>query len=139
MTEEELKGLKNKAKELNLCGWNLLEDRETCLKECNGMGADWMPENFRYFLTSILKVFAPATAIHDMRYFHNQGDRNTWDDEFYFNCRHLARDKYGKYNPMRYICYGVARRLRIALTVGGTIAWKNAGKRSKKEGEYDNV
>lgn len=133
MSGEELKRCRAEAQRLWLHGWYLLNDEENCLRECNGCGADWMPKWMRKFFTWLLKIFTTAFAIHDMRYFRNAENRHVWDDEFEANCRHIARSKYGWGNPMRYVCYWVARRLRVALTIGGEIAWREAGKRFTEE------
>lgn len=116
------------ARRLWLAGWYLLQNTEACMRDCNGVGAEWMPKFIRKFLDFILKIFAPAVAIHDRRYSINEGDRNKWDDEFEANCRTIARDEYSWYNPLRYLAYWVARRLHIALTIAGEIAWIQAGK-----------
>lgn len=128
MTLSQLEQCRSEARRLWLSGWWLLSETENCLRECNGCGAEWMPQWIRNFLDFILKLFAPAVAIHDMRYFKHFGNRHFWDDEFETNCRAIAQDKYTWCHPMRYVCYRVARRLRVALTIGGEIAWRNAGK-----------
>ena len=133
MTIETLKKCRAEAQRLWLGGWYVLMDEANALRECNGCGAEWMPRWMRRFLSWLLKLFAAAFAIHDMRYWRNEGDRHEWDDEFETNCRAIARDKYTWYHPMRYICYWVARRLRVALTIGGELAWKEAGKRFTEE------
>ena len=128
MTEKHINQLFFEARRLWLFGWFLLKDTKACLADCNGTGADWMPKFIRRFLDFILRLFAPAVAIHDRRYSKNKGDRNKWDDEFETNCRIIARHKYGKFNPLRYLAYRVAHKLRIALTITGEIAWIQAGK-----------
>ena len=126
MTVEMYWTCRNTAQRLWLNGWYLLNDQAVCLRECNGVGADWMPAWIRTLLSWMLRIFAPAVAIHDMRYFLGEGDRHQWDEEFEMNCRKLARDAFGKYNPLRYLAYSVAHRLRIILTVCGELAWNNA-------------
>lgn len=128
MTEKEIDQLFFEARRLWLGGWFLLKDTNACMKECNGTGAEWMPKFIRRFLDFILRLFAPAVAIHDRRYAINTGNRHHWDDEFEINCRIIARDKFGKFNPLRYLAYRVAGKLRITLTVTGEIAWIQAGK-----------
>ena len=136
MTPHEINDLLIEARRLWLAGWYLLKDTQACMKECNGTGADWMPKFIRKFLDFILRLFAPAVAIHDRRYAINTGNRHRWDDEFETNCRTIARDKYTWCHPMRYICYWVARKLRIALTIGGEIAWIQAGKAAWRDQNY---
>lgn len=126
MNIKELNNLRRESQRLWLHGWWLLMETDNCLRECNGCGAEWMPKWIRTFLDCILQLFAPAVAIHDMRYFKHEGDRHKWDDEFEANCRMLARDKFSWYNPLLWISYFVASRLRVALTIGGEIAWKQS-------------
>lgn len=123
MTEEEWGDCFVEANRLELSGWELLEDMELCMEVCNGIGAEWMPGWIRKFLGWLFPVFAPAVAIHDLRYEIGEGPRDKWDDELEENCRKLARDKYGVFNPLRGLCYVAARRMRIALAIGGMFAY----------------
>ena len=127
MTPHEITEALHEALRLKLSGWELLLDTERAVAECNGIGARWMG-----WFCKVLNILCPslvtASAIHDMRYFKNQGDRHKWDDEFESNCRTIARDKFSWYDPRRYLAFWVARRLHIALTIGGEIAWIQAGK-----------
>lgn len=127
MTQNELDELRRIAEEHWLAGWWTLKD-PAALNECNGVGAAWMSAWIRTLLSALLRVFAPAVAIHDMRYYRHEGSRHRWDEEFEFNCRVLARGKYGKFNPLRYLAYTVAHRLRVVLTVAGEIAWNQTAK-----------
>ena len=129
MNKQELQKCQTIAQRLWLSGWYLLNDEETCLRECNGCGADWMPKWIRTFLDFVLRLFAPAVAIHDMRYYKNDSVRESWDDEFLENCQRIAKDKYSWCNPLRYVALFAARRLYIALLIGGELAWREAGKR----------
>lgn len=128
MTPREITEALREARRLWLSGWYLLQNTEACLRDCNGVGAEWMPKFIRKFLDFILKIFAPAVAIHDRRYSRNEGDRNKWDDEFETNCRTIACDKFSWHDPRRYLAFWVARKLWVALTIGGEIAWIQAGK-----------
>jgi hypothetical protein len=111
------------AERLKLSGWELLKDRERCLEECNGIGAGWMPEWLRMCLGVCLELFKPAAAIHDLRYSMAKLDRWKCDAEFEENCRALARDEYSAWNPLRYVCYLTAKRLRFALIIAGGTAY----------------
>ena len=124
MTPQQLEQCRAEARKLWLAGWWLLNS-DRCLVECNGIGAKWMGGVCR-ILNYLLPSFLTASAIHDMRYFINEGDRHVWDDEFEINCRTIIRHKYDWYNPLRYAGYQLARRLRAALTIGGELAWQQA-------------
>lgn len=131
MTLQQLEQCRVEARKLWLSGWWLLNS-DRCLTECNGIGALWMGFLCK-LLNFLMPSFVTASAIHDMRYFLNEGDRHHWDDEFETNCRAVLRDRYGRCNTVRYVGYWLARRLRVALTIGGEIAWDNAGKRFTEE------
>lgn len=123
MTIIEWEECYEKAERLKLSGWELLKDREQCLGECNGIGAGWMPEWLRMCLGVCLELFKPAAAIHDRRYAMAELDQWRCDAEFEENCRVLAREKYSAWNPLRYVCYLTARRLRMCLLIGGWAAY----------------
>lgn len=130
MTPHEITEALHEALRLKLSGWELLLDTERAVAECNGIGAAWMG-----WFCKVLNILCPslvtASAIHDMRYFKNQGDRHKWDDEFESNCRVILRDKYGVFNPVRYFGYYLVHKLRGALTIGGGIAWNTAKEKSE--------
>lgn len=135
MTKEVLKNCQDEARRLWLHGWWLLtKDPDTCLHVCNGIGADWMGGVCK-LLDWMLPTFVTASAIHDVRYWRNIGERSKWDDEFEQNCRTLLYDKYGFWNPKRWIGNIVIRQLRAALATFGEVAWKEAGKRFAEGGE----
>ena len=122
MTLEQLESCRREAKRLCLAGWYELSDTAACLHECNGIGARWMGW-FCKVLNFIFPSLVTASAIHDMRYFRHSGERDKWDDEFESNCRIILRDRYRKFNPVRYAGYYLVHKLRVALTIGGSIAW----------------
>ena len=129
MTKEALKNCQSEAKRLWLHGWWMLTKyEETCLYVCNGIGADWMGGVCK-LIDWLLPTFVTASAIHDMRYWHNLGDRNYWDDEFEYNCRELLYDKYGFWHPKRWLGNIAIHQLRTALAAFGQKAWEDAGKR----------
>lgn len=129
MTFQELKQCREEAKRLWLDGWWVINrDTDTCLRVCNGIGADWMGKACK-FLNWLLPTFVTASAIHDMRYWRNTGERSKWDDEFEANCRRLLYDKYGFWNIKRHLGNIAIRQLRAALATFGEVAWKEAGKR----------
>lgn len=130
MTLSEFETCKKEAKRLWLDGWFLLfsTDTETCLRVCNGIGADWMGKACK-LLDWLLPTFVVASTIHDIRYHLNVGERSEWDDEFAINCRMLLYDKYGFWHPFRWLGVIAIAQLRTALATFGEVAWKEAGKR----------
>lgn len=130
MTIEQFEQCKKEAKRLWLDGWHLLfsTDTETCLRVCNGIGADWMGGVCK-LIDWMLPTFVTASSIHDIRYWQNVGERGKWDDEFEQNCRTLLYDKYGFWHPCRWLGIIAIHQLRAALATFGEVAWQEAGKR----------
>lgn len=130
MTKETLEKCRAEAKRLWLDGWHLLfnVDDKTCMEQCNGIGAKWMGW-FCKIVNFFLELFKPASAIHDLRYLLNVGERSKWDDEFEHNCRRLLYDKYGFWHYRRWLGIIAIHQLRTALATFGETAWKQAGKR----------
>lgn len=103
------------AKRLNLLGCEIL-DRLT-LEELaaidNGIGPEWFPEWARKTLDKLSPSLRPATMIHDVEYkllaltyaaFTGANARLEANGVI------IANDKYGWYNPLRYIVRQKARR-----------------------------
>lgn len=130
MTISEFEQCKKEAKRLWLDGWYLLfnTDAETCLRVCNGIGADWMGVICK-LLGWLLPLFLVSSAIHDIRYWLNVGERSKWDDEFAINCRMQLYDKYGFWHPFRWLGVIAIAQLRTALATFGEAAWNECGKR----------
>ena len=132
MTPHEITEALHEAIRLKLSGWELLLDTERAVAECNGIGAAWMGKLCKFF-NFLLPSLVTASAIHDMRYFQNKNDRHQWDDEFENNCRIIIRSKYHWYNPGRYAAFYLAHKMRIALYIGGEIAWNQAKGKHKND------
>ena len=119
--EEKLK----LAKELNLSGAELLEDRERAVKVCNGIGAEWMPESARKLISSLNPTLVLAADIHDLRYETGgtEEEREAADDEMLENGYKLANARYSWYNPLRYWVKHKMRRFYKILRAFGGWAW----------------
>ncbi len=119
--EEKLK----LAKELNLSGAELLEDRERAMRVCNGIGAEWMPESARKLISGLNPTLVLAADIHDLRY--DQGgaelDRLLADVEMLENGCKLADAHYSWYNPLRYYVKWKMRKFYKILREFGGWAW----------------
>lgn len=103
---------------------------------CNGAGPEWMSQSMRDKLTAFLDIFFPAFCIHDCRFvYDNNGGRGAFDaanEELRLNCILLADDKYGWYDPRRYVWRHRARLVYIACKDFGWSAWRDAYGESKK-------
>ena len=112
---------------------------EKVASACNGCGPEWMSQSMRDKLTDFLSIFFPAFCIHDCRFvYDNNGTRGAFDaanEELRLNCLLLADDKYGWYDPRRYVWRHRARLVYIACKDFGWSAWRDAYGENKKQGE----
>jgi len=131
-TKEQARHLYNMAFALELSGYQLLKDSEVVMRECNGVGADWMPDCMRTLCTKLNSVMELPAAIHDMRYATGttRRDRQAADMEFLENCIRVINDTYAWWNPMRYIMSRRAVRFFSYLQLFGGVAF-NHGKGEK--------
>ena len=116
------------ARSLDLSGWNLLRDPEVVVRECNGIGAEWMPASVTSLVTKLNAVMELPAAIHDRRYTigGNRADRNAADLEFLTNTLKVIGTRYAWWNPMRYIMSRRAVRYYSYLQLFGDAAWEAA-------------
>ena len=127
-TRSEAAALWNKAMGLNLSGSELLSDFDAVVRDCNGIGADWMPDCMTALCTKLNGVMEVPAAIHDRRYILNV-DRLAADTEFLSNCMTVIEHDYAWWNPMRYIMRRRAARYYSYLRAFGGRAWEEAKKK----------
>lgn len=129
-TFEQARHLYNLAAALDLSGSELLRDAETVIRQCNGVGASWMPDLMRRAATELNPVMEVPAAIHDRRYSigTTRADRQAADDEFLANCRVMIDDAYPWYRPARYIFRRRARRYYGYLRAFGSAAFNTGAK-----------
>ena len=124
-TIEQARHLYNLAVALDLSGSELLRDTETVIRQCNGVGASWMPDIMRRACTDLNSVMEVPAAIHDRRYSigTTRADRQAADDEFLANCRIVIDATYPWYRPARYIYRRRASRYYGYLRAFGSAAF----------------
>ena len=124
-TYEQARRLYNLAVSLGLSGSELLRDVDTVVRQCNGVGASWMPDLMRRAATELNPVMEVPAAIHDRRYSigTTRADRQAADDEFLANCRTTIDAAYPWYRPARYIYRRRARRYYGYLRAFGSAAF----------------
>ena len=128
---QDIKKAREEAFELGLKGSALfcslpITDVQHC---CNGIGAAWMPESSRKLLNKRFPVLQTAAMIHDVRYSHGLGtdqDFHQANEELYENGIILACNKFGWWNPVRYIVIYDARRLARVCNIFGRKAYYDA-------------
>lgn len=127
-TIEQARHLYNLAFVLELSGCELLRDAELVIRECNGIGADWMPDIMRRACTELNPVMEVPAAIHDRRYTHGttRQDRQAADDEFLANCRTVIDHDFPWWHPLRYVFRRRAKRYYGYLRAFGGAAFNQA-------------
>lgn len=124
-TIEQARHLYNLAVALDLSGSDLLRDSDDVIRQCNGVGASWMPDLMRRAATDLNLVMEVPAAIHDRRYSigTTRADRQAADDEFLANCRIVIDHDYPWWHPMRYIFRKRAKRFYCYLRAFGSAAF----------------
>lgn len=130
-SQAEAENLHLKAIEYGLSGAELLRDTEAVQKQCNGVGADWMPDSLTVICTKMVPVMEVPAAIHDRRY-STGGDRLNADTEFLANVLKVNEAMYSWWHPLRYINRKRADRYYTYLRAFGGRAWEEARKRYGK-------
>lgn len=128
MDRSELKRLLAEAERLKLKGWELLRDTpdEIVLKVCNGIGPSWFPAALRKSIDALHPSLKSVAAIHDLRYWLGDGtdaDFNDANDDFAYNGKTVADDRYGWWNPARYIARHNAAKFAWLCKEGGKVAY----------------
>jgi len=124
----EAEHLSRMAKEYQLSGAELLADTEAVMRECNGVGADWMPDSLTAICTRMVPVMEVPAAIHDRRYI-TSSDRLSADAEFLANVLNVIDRTYSWWHPLRYINRRRAMRFYTYLRAFGGKAWEEAKKK----------
>ena len=92
--------LRDKAKELNLLGWESLfwsVALSDISARYNGCGPEWMGADLRRRLTQRLAIYEPAFLIHDNDFHCSDGTRESFDaanDRLEHNCLTVANATY---------------------------------------------
>lgn len=100
--------MREESRRLGLAGRELLDDLETALKNCNGIGAEWFPDWARRLTTALHPSLEAAACIHDLRYGRGGTARDRWsaDLEFLGNAFRSAARRRG---------LGTTRRLAVVF------------------------
>ena len=133
-TIEQARRLYSMACAYELSGAELLKDDESVVRDCNGVGADWMPDSLTQIITKMVPVMEVPAAIHDRRYATGttRQDRLDADTEFLANVMKVNELTYAWWHPLRYINRKRAERYYTYLRQFGGRAWEEAKKRYGK-------
>ena len=91
----------------------------------NGIGPDRFPDWLRKIVTESAELFEAAALIHDVEY-DEGGTREQFtaaNDRFRRNCYTLVKDRYGWYDPRRYLWMNKARRWSNYCELFGWSGW----------------
>ena len=119
--------LVRKAYALDLANVHILDEYTIAEigKIYNGIGPDRFPDWLREIVTASADLFEPAALIHDVEY-HEGGTREQFtaaNDRFKQNCYTLVKDRYGWYDPRRYLWLNKARRWGNYCQLFGWEGW----------------
>ena len=128
-TELEVCELELNASIHRLTGKEMLSDHDAVMRDCNGIGADWMPSVMTKLCTKLNPVMEVPAAIHDRRYMTRGITRAEADLEFLTNTIRIIKDKYPWWNPWRYLMMRRAIRYYTYLVIFGDAAWEAAKKK----------
>lgn len=128
-TEQAAHALHNSARQYQLSGAELLVDYGAVVRDCNGIGADWMPDSMTALCTKLNGVMEVPAAIHDRRYMTQRLSRSEADLEFLTNTIRVIKGVYSWWNPLRYVMMRRAVRYYSYLLMFGTRAWEEAKKK----------
>ena len=92
-TDDEIRIKQLLARVAGLSGAELLDDTEAVRRDCNGIGAEWMPDRLRDLLGERYPELVVVADIHDRRYALGGGILARWraDWEFLRNGLKMAR------------------------------------------------
>ena len=127
MSNEQLKELILTAYRLNLEHVEILDKYSIAEIEkiYNGIGPDRFPGWLRDIVTASADLFEPAALIHDIEY-HEGGTKEQFtasNERFKQNCYTLVKDRYGWYDPRRYLWLNKARRWSNYCQLFGWDGW----------------
>lgn len=136
---EHIEKLCEEAERKNLYGVSFMRtfNPEDIQDAFNGIGAEFLKDEIRGWLSKTLKVFLAAAMIHDLRNEMSDGSREAFwiaNDEFRRNCIKLAKIEYGIFSKKRYRALLVAQILYcfVSSEVFGWKAWLDAKEKREK-------
>lgn len=124
-TDDEIREKQQLARAAGLSGAELLDDAVAVRRDCNGIGAAWMPDATREWISTANPSLVVVADIHDRRYSEGgtEKDRQAADAEFRANGLKMAKYVYSWYDPRRYwVMWGV-RKFSALLAGFGALAF----------------
>lgn len=124
-TDDEIRVKQLLARAAGLSGAELLNDTEAVRRDCNGIGAAWMPDATREWISTANPSLVVVADIHDRRYSEGgtEADRQAADAEFRANGMKMAKYVYRWYDPRRYWVMWQVRKFSALLAGFGVLAF----------------
>lgn len=124
-TDEEIREKQQLARAAGLRGAELLDNIEAIKRDCNGIGAAWMPDATREWISTANPSLVVVADIHDRRYSEGgtEADRQAADAEFRANGMKMAKYAYRWYDPRRYWVMWQVRKFAALLASFGALAF----------------
>lgn len=124
-TDEEIREKQQLARAAGLSGAELLNDAAAVKRDCNGIGAAWMPDATREWISTANPSLVVVADIHDRRYSigGTEADRQAADAEFRANGMKMAKHVYRCYDPRRYWMMWQVRKFAALLASFGALAF----------------
>ena len=124
-TDEEIREKQQLARAAGLRGAELLDNMTAVKRNCNGIGAAWMPDATREWISTANPSLVVVADIHDRRYSEGgaEADRQAADAEFRSNGMKMAKHVYSWYDQRRYWVMWQVRKFSALLASFGTLAF----------------
>lgn len=124
-TDAEIRQKQQLARAAGLRGAELLDNIEAIKRDCNGIGAEWMPDATREWISTANPSLVVVADIHDRRYSEGgtEKDRQAADAEFRANGMKMAKYVYRFYDPRRYWVMWQVWKFSALLAGGGALAF----------------
>lgn len=125
---KEIKQLKEMALRLRLENHEIVAEynmRELC-SIYNGIGPDSFPDWLRGCISALHPSLAVVAFIHDIEWHESDGSEEKFNQSnarFRRNGLIVAKDRFGWWNPMRYVVMNQARRFASLCQLFGWKAW----------------
>lgn len=124
-SDAEIREKQQLARAAGLSGAELLNDAAAVKRDCNGIGAAWMPDATREWISSANPSLVVVADIHDRRYSigGTEADRKAADTEFRANGLKMAKHVYSWYDPRRVWVMWQVKKFSALLASFGTLAF----------------
>lgn len=130
-TAVEFNNLRSKAQQYRLLAPNIFwtKTADALVVACNGAGPDRWDINKRKALTSALKLYETAFAIHDIEYHYGTDSRSNADKRLYKNMLKIWRKTFGSlrwFRPKAWVERFKIIPVVFSVVTAGEQAWEEA-------------